>query len=71
MKMAIMKVKEMRELNIKELAKKEKELRRELIRSQTQKTMGMVPENPGKIKELKKTIARIKTITRQKEVDEK
>ena len=54
-------------LSVKDLMKREDEIRKELLKSQTQKSMGMVPENPGKIKKLKRTIARIKTIIKQKE----
>ncbi len=64
--MAILRVKELREMSLKDLLKKEEELRKELLRSQTQKTMGMVPENPGRIKELKRTIARIKFVIGEK-----
>ena len=64
--MAILRISELRNMSLKDLLKKEEELKKELLRSQTQKTMGMVPENPGRIKELRRTIARIKFVIGEK-----
>lgn len=61
---------DLRTLSEKDLVKRESEIRRELLKSQTQKSMGMVPENPGKIRKLKRMIARIKTILNEKEEKE-
>ena len=61
---------DLRSLTVKDLMKREDEIRKGLLKSQTQKSMGMVPENPGEIKKLKRTIARIKTIIKQKEEKE-
>ena len=42
------------------------ELSKELMKINAQIAMGTIPENPGKIKEMRRTIARIKTIQNQK-----
>lgn len=41
------------------------DLRKELSKLNSQKVSGRIPENPGKIKALRRTIARILTINRQ------
>ena len=51
----------------KSLSSKLFELRNELISVNAQVAMGTLPENPGRIKEIKKTIARILTIKKLKE----
>jgi len=58
-------------MNEKALEEKLNELRIELIKINAQISMGTVPENPGKIKEIKRTIARIKTIKKQRGGNEK
>lgn len=66
-----MKVKEIKKLNKDELAKKTSEAKRELMILQGQAKTGTPPKNPGMIKKLKKTIARIQTIqTEQKQKEE-
>ena len=47
------------------------ELRKELIKVNAQVSTGTVPENPGNVKNIKKTIARILTIKTQKKEEEK
>ena len=69
--MAIIKVKEMRSMNEKTLSSKLTELRNELISINAQIAMGTVPENPGRVKEIKKTIAKILTIKKQMEGEDK
>ena len=61
-----MKTKELRILSEKELDDKYLDLKKELIKINAQIAMGTVPENPGKIKEIRKTIARIKTLQKTK-----
>lgn len=63
-----MKIKELRAFGPQELNQKITELYKELMKSNAQIATGTVPKNPGKIRLAKKTIARIKTILRQKEV---
>lgn len=43
------------------LQKKEKELRKQLIKHKAEAATGTVPEDSGKIRTVKRTIARIKT----------
>ncbi len=59
--MAILRYKEIEKLSDKEISSKKLELEKELMRSQSQVASGTSPENPGKIKEIKRTLARIKT----------
>ena len=61
------------QMNEKTLEDKLRELNREMIKINAQISMGTVPENPGKIKEIRRTIARIKTLqnnNRGKKVNE-
>jgi large subunit ribosomal protein L29 len=61
-----MKAKELRELTTEELLKKEDELRTELYNLRFQSAVGNL-EKPSKIKEDRKTIARIKLIIAERE----
>ena len=63
--MAILRPNEIKKLSEKEIADKELELKKELMRYKSQVAVGTQPENPGKIGEIKRTLARIKTITRE------
>jgi large subunit ribosomal protein L29 len=60
--MAIIRKNELVQMDEKALEGKLKELKIELIKINAQRSMGTMPENPGKIKEIKKTIARINTL---------
>ncbi|MDK2892410.1 50S ribosomal protein L29 [Methanohalophilus sp.] len=66
--MAILKTKEVRNMSPNERMDEVEKLRTELIRENALASAGGAPDNPGRIRELKKTIARIKTI--QKEMKE-
>lgn len=59
--MAILRNKEIRTMNKDQLITKMADLNRELIKYRSQIAMGTLPENPGRIKLIKKTIAKIKT----------
>ena len=63
-----MKAKELRELTTEELLKKEDELRTELYNLRFQSAVGNL-EKPSKIKEIRKTIARIKMIIAERETN--
>ena len=65
-----MKAKELRELTTEELLKKEDELRTELYNLRFQSAVGNL-EKPSKIKDDRKTIARIKQILTERENEEK
>ena len=62
-----MKVSEIRELNSEEQKEKLASLK-ELFNLRFQHATGQL-ENPMKIKEIKKTIARIKTVQREQEIE--
>lgn len=53
-------------MKIEELNKKLSELRLELLKEMGNVKMGRPVKNPGKIRELKRTIARILTIKKEK-----
>jgi len=63
--------KEMRSLSPEELFARKSELQKELLKLNAQVAMGTNPQNPGKVKQTKKNIARILTLLNEKEVKEK
>ena len=66
--MAILRSKDIRKMGSAELEKKQGEIRTELMKLKAQRSAGSAPENPGRIRALKRTTARIITIQNQKEV---
>lgn len=58
---------ELRKMNVQELQNKLVDMKKDLIKINAQIATGTVPENPGNIKNIKKTIARIYTIMKEKE----
>jgi len=66
--MAIFKVDELRNMSPEELSDELYNLQDELIRDRGIVVAGGAPENPGRIRELKRAIARIKTIQRERVV---
>jgi large subunit ribosomal protein L29 len=60
-----MKAKKLRELKPEDLNKQLQELRLELMKEMSNVKMGRPLKNTGKIRELKKTIARILTVKRE------
>ena len=63
-----MKINEIRDLPAADLDKKLAELKEELFNLRFQMATGQC-ENPTKIREVKKSIARIKTVQRQNEIN--
>jgi large subunit ribosomal protein L29 len=61
-----MKIAEIRELTVDELHTREHELDDQLFRLRIQKSMGQL-EAPAKIRDLRRNLARIKTILREKQ----
>lgn len=59
--MAVIKNKDIKKMNESELVKKLAELRMEHVKARTKIESGAAPENPGKVKEIRKAIARILT----------
>jgi large subunit ribosomal protein L29 len=62
-----MKVAEIRELSLDELHNREKDLDDQIFRLRIQKSMGQL-EAPARVRELRKDLAKIKTILREKQV---
>jgi len=60
--MAILRIREIREMSSEERLKKIDELKVELMRLKTMSKAGGAIENPAKIREIKKTIARLLTV---------
>ncbi|MBT9131688.1 50S ribosomal protein L29 [candidate division NPL-UPA2 bacterium Unc8] len=60
-----MKMKELRQLSLDELSEKEKELKKELFDLRFQRASGKL-ENSGRFGQVRKEIARVKTIEREK-----
>lgn len=64
--MAIFRVDELRNMSPEELGDELEKLNGELIRERGLVASGGAPENPGRIKEIKRSIARIKTIKKER-----
>ena len=60
-----MKVKEIMELTMEELGQKLQDIKKEQFNLQLQQVSGQL-ENPTRMKDLRRTVARIKTIQNQK-----
>jgi len=60
-----MKAKDLRGMQKEELLVKLAELRKELVKQNAQIATGTTPKSPGQVKQIKKTIAKILTITHQ------
>lgn len=61
-----MKKRDLKALGTEELNKKLGELRLELIKANSQVASGSAPKNPGQIKQMRKTKARIHTFIHQR-----
>jgi large subunit ribosomal protein L29 len=59
--MAIFRAKEVKQLSDTELVEQEQKLSLELIQERGKVSAGGATENPGRIREVKRTIARIRT----------
>ncbi|MCD6215884.1 MAG: 50S ribosomal protein L29 [Candidatus Aenigmarchaeota archaeon] len=68
--MAIIRKKEMRNMGKTELEKKLAELNLELSKARSISDVGGSVKSPGKLKEIRRTIARIKTYINQKQRSE-
>ncbi|MBQ6534479.1 MAG: 50S ribosomal protein L29 [Opitutales bacterium] len=60
-----MKTKDIRELSVEEISKKLRDMRAELLNLNVRKGTGQI-ENPARIRELRRDIARCETIKTQK-----
>jgi large subunit ribosomal protein L29 len=63
--MAILHSAEIRDMTPAEREVEQEERETELLNSRAVQAAGGAPENPGRIKELRRTIARLKTIRRE------
>ncbi len=66
--MAKLKPAELRKMDYKELASKAEELRSELLRLRTAAARGTLRKESGKIRSVRRTLARVLTIMREKEL---
>ena len=57
--MAIIKKNELKQLKAEGIDKKLLELKKELVKINIQISLGTLPENPGRVREIKKTIAKL------------
>lgn len=64
--MAVLRKTEIKRMSEKEMDDKELELRKELMKARTQISSKVPPDNPGQVREIKKTIARLLTERRQR-----
>lgn len=65
-----MRAKELKAMSKPELENKILELKKELMKINSQIAAGTVPKNPGKIKEMKRAVAKILTIKHEKQKEE-
>jgi large subunit ribosomal protein L29 len=63
--MTVLYTEEIRDMTPPERESELEELETELLNDRAVKAAGGAPENPGRIKELRKAIARIKTVQRE------
>ncbi len=68
--MAILRVDEIREMSDTEIQNELEDLQSELLQETSIQAAGGAPDNPGRIREMKRTIARIKTIQTEREMGE-
>lgn len=65
--MAIIKKKQLKEMSTPDLVNRYNELKLELSKEKGQIAIGGSPSNPGRVKEIKKTIAKILTELKERE----
>ena len=66
-----MKIKELRKLKQEDVDKKYKQIVQELMILRGQAATSTPPKNPGQIKQIRRTIAQIKTLQKEKEIQDK
>ena len=64
--MAIIHKKDIRKMKKEDLDKKIADLKKEMMRIKTQISQGTAPEKQGRVKQIKRTIARILTIKKER-----
>ena len=63
--MAIIRLKQLMEMSKQDLQNKLVDLKKELMKIKSQISRGTLPENPGRTKEIRRTIARINQINKE------
>jgi len=66
--LAILRMSQIREMSPEERDRRLDEMKTELSKLRTMISAGGSVENPGRVKELRKTIARLKTVMREEEL---
>ena len=69
--MAIIKKNELKQFSNESIIERMKELNKELMKYNSQRGTGRAIENPGRIKEIKRSIAKLLTIKKTREVQSK
>ena len=69
--MALLKLKDIRKMSPEMRKEKEREIREELMHERGIGAMGGAPASPGKIRALRKNIARLMTVNRETELASK
>ena len=64
-----MKIKEIRNMDTASLNEKLTELKKELVKVNAQVAIGTALKNPGQVRVIKKTLARILTLSTEKDVE--
>jgi large subunit ribosomal protein L29 len=65
----ILRMQEIREMSTEERTRRLEELRTELSKLKTMISAGGSVENPGRVKDLRRTIARVMTVIREEELE--
>jgi large subunit ribosomal protein L29 len=68
---AILRAEDIRDMTLEEMNEKKGELKAEYSKEQALLATGTAPENPGRIKALRRTIARLNTIIYEREEEER
>jgi large subunit ribosomal protein L29 len=66
--MAILRMKEIRKMEGKDMDKNLKDMRLELSKERASINIGASAKSPGRVKEIRRTIARILTVKREREI---
>mgnify|MGYP001583713425 CR=1 FL=1 len=59
-----------KQMNKNQLKERLTELRKDLMKINSQRAIGTIPENPGNIKQVRRNIARVLTFMKQKSTQE-
>lgn len=65
--MAIIKKSELKNMKEEQIGSRMIELKKELVKINAQLAIGTMPENPGRVREIKRTIAKLNTVLRTRQ----